>query len=128
MFYGSGFFFIWGTLSCSVNHFKPAIRNQRFRDADAFGRLVILQQSGHDTGQSQSGSVQRMAKFNLLVRIAVTAFQTVGLISVEIGNRAYFQPAFLCFAVNFKVVADGGREAHVAPTKAENTVGKFQFL
>ena len=106
-----------------INHFKSRVRNQCFRDADAFRRLIVLQQGGDDARQGQCRTVQRMAEFGFLVLCAVTAFQAVGLVGIEVGDGANFQPAFLGFGVHLEVEAEGGREAHVSAAEAKNTMG-----
>ena len=60
--------------------------------------------------------------------MAVTAFQTIGLVSVEVRHRADLQPTFLCFGIYFEVVANGRSKAHVASAKPKDTIRKFQFL
>ena len=67
-----------------LNHVGAHIRLEGLGDADAFGRLVVLQQGGHDARQGQCRAVQRVAKLGLLLRRAVAALQAVGLIGVVI--------------------------------------------
>ena len=59
--------------------------------------------------------------------MSVTAVQSVGLIVLEVRYRADLKPALLCRTPHFKVVADGRREAHVAPAEAQNVIGELKF-
>ena len=59
---------------------------------------------------------------------AIATLETVGLIAVEIGNGADFQPTLLGFAIHLEVVADGSGETHIATAETQNAVGQFQFL
>ena len=75
-----------------LNHIKSRIRNQRLRNADAFGSLVVFEQCCDDTRQSQCATIQRMAELCLFILVTITAFQTVCLVIIEVRNRTYFQP------------------------------------
>ena len=88
-----------------VDHVEAAIRHQTFWHTDAFRSLVVFEDGSQDTWQSQCRTVQGVAEFGLLVlSTAVAAFQTVGLIGVEVRYGANLQPAFLCLAVYLEVV------------------------
>ena len=116
------------TIMALVYYFKSRLRNQCLWYADSFWSLVVFQQGGNNAWQSECGTVQRMAKLCFLFCRTVAAFQTVGLVSVEVGNGTYFQPAFLCFGIYLEIEAEGRREAHVTAAKAQDAVRQLQLL
>lgn len=68
-----------------VEKLEAAVGNENLRHADAFGRLVVLYDGSHDTGQSQGRTIERMAELYLLViGMAVAAVQAIGLIALEV--------------------------------------------
>ena len=111
-----------------LNHIATHVRHQRLRDANTFRRLVVFQQGGYDTRQCQRASVQRMAEMYLLVGIAVAALQAVGLIGIEVGYGADFQPALLGFGINLEVEADRRGKAHVPAAETQDAVWQLQLL
>lgn len=50
---------------------EAGVGNQRGGNADAFGRLVVFQQGGHDAGQSQRAAVERVGQLRLFAGVAV---------------------------------------------------------
>lgn len=69
-----------------------------------------------------------MAELDALVgRGAVTTLEAVGLVGVEVGDGADFEPTLLGFAVDFEVVAEGGGEADVAAAEAEDAIGQLEL-
>ena len=69
-----------------------------------------------------------MAEFCLFVGTAVTAFETVGLVCLEVGDRRYLKPAFLGAGPYFEVECDGGGKAHVAAAETQYVPGEAQFV
>ena len=68
-----------------IEDFKSAVGNQAFGHSDAFGCLVVLHDGSYDARQCKSRTVQGMAELGLLgFCVAVTAFQTVCLIALEV--------------------------------------------
>ena len=112
---------------CLVNAFESAVGDEGFRYADAFGCLVVFEQCGDDAWQCECGAVERVAQFDFLVSRAVAAFEPVGLVGVEVGDGADFEPASLCFGIDFEVVADGRGEAHVSSAEPQDAVGEFEL-
>ena len=101
---------------------------QHFGQADAFGALIVFQQGCHDAWEREGTAIQGVAYGGLFVALVFeTQFQAVCLEFFEVGNRADFQPFFLGFGVDFKVVSEGGSEADVPSAETDNPVGKFQF-
>ena len=112
-----------------VKELKTTVWHECFWNAYAFRRLVVLHQRCHDARQGEGRSIERVAQLNLLVFCtAVAAFQTVGLITLEVGGGAHFEPALLSGRPYLKVVADGAGEGHVTTAEAQDAVGEFQFL
>ena len=98
----------------SADHIVSEEGLQSFRDADTFLALVVLKERSHDARESQRRAVERVAEHHFLVlRTAVTTFQTIGLIGVEITRRAYLQPTVLRLAIDLEVLADRRRERHI---------------
>ena len=69
-----------------------------------------------------------MAELYLLVGIAITAFETISLIGVEVADRADFEPTSLRFRIYFEIVADGRGEALVTTTKTKDAIGEFELF
>ena len=112
-----------------VDDIKTAIRYEGLRDANAFLCLVVLQNSGHDTWQSESRTVERMTKLGFLsLSITVAALQTVSLIGVEVRDRRDLKPTALGLGVNLKVIADGASKALIATAKQQDPVRELQLL
>ena len=88
-------------------HIESRERTQSFRYEDAFRRLVVLQQGGHDTRQSQRAAVERVGQLRLAVGVAVAQFQTVGLERLEVGDGLNLQPALLGGRPHLEVVGEG---------------------
>ena len=111
-----------------VDNVETGVFLQHLRDVDTLGRLVVFEQGSHDSRQCQSRAVEGVAQVGLLVGTTVAALQTVGLVCVEVLNRAHLEPTVLSLAVHFEIVADGRCEAHVAATQAQNAVRQLKFL
>ena len=113
-----GFFYFFSKTFSEVlviEDFETAVGHQTLGYTDAFFRLVVLDDGGHDTGQRQCRTVQGMAEFCLLgLGVAVAALQAVGLVALEVGYRRHLQPALLGGAPYLEVIADGRGETHVA--------------
>ena len=109
-------------LKTLVNHLEAQIGDESLGHTDAFGCLVVLQQGSYNAGQSQSRAVQSVAQFGLLLGSAVTALQAVGLIIVEVADRADLQSALLGLAIYLEVEAGGGSEAHIASAQMQDAV------
>ena len=54
-----------------LDRIEAGIGNQRGRNADTLGRLVVLEQRGYDTRQRERAAVERVAELRPLVRVAV---------------------------------------------------------
>ena len=68
-----------------INHFKTAIGYQGFRHTDTIGCLIVFKDACNDTWQCKCRAIECVAKFNLaIVRVAVTAFQAIGLVSLKV--------------------------------------------
>ena len=110
-------------------HVATHIRNESLRDAYAFLSLEVFEDRSNDTRESESRTVECVAKFSLLgLAVAEAALESVSLVSVEITNRRNFEPALLSLRVNLEVVADSRSEALVTTTEKEDTVRQFQLL
>ena len=66
-----------------------------------------------------------MAKLDLLVLVAIAAFQAVRLVGVEVRDGADLQPTLLCLGIDLEVETDGRGEAHVTATQTENAIGQL---
>ena len=80
----------------SVDYIKTGVFAQTFGDDDALRSLVVLKQRGHDAREGESRAVESVAEMGFLILTTVTAFQTVGLISLEVGDGRHLKPATLC--------------------------------
>ena len=98
----------------SVDDVESGVFAQAFGNDYAVGGLVVLEHCGHDAGQGQGRAVEGVAQMGFLVVAAVTAFEAVGLVRLEVGYRRYLKPAFLCAGPYFEVECYGRGEAHVA--------------
>ena len=103
------------TEPASIYHIKARERPQGFRNPDTVRGLVVLQQGGHHPGQRHRAPVERMQQARLAVGSFVTQMQAIGLVGLEIGHRAHFQPAFLRRAEHLEVEGQGRSEADVPP-------------
>lgn len=106
------------SLGGSVDDVEAGVAAQALWNDDAVGCLVVFEQCGHNARQSQCRAVEGVAQVYLLVCIAIAAFQTVGLICLEVGYGRNFEPAFLCGAENFEVESYGAGEGHIAAAEA----------
>ena len=70
-----------------LNNLATHIRNECLWYADALLCLEVLEDRGNDTWESESRTVESVAKLCLLcLGVAVTALQAVCLICVEVRN------------------------------------------
>ncbi len=111
-----------------VDDVETGVFAQAFGHHDAFGSLVVFQKGGHYSGQSERRAVEGVTEMSLLVIAAVTAFEAVCLICLEVGNRRHLEPAALGGGVDFEVEGDGRSEAHVASAETEYMPGQTEFL
>lgn len=58
-----------------LDRIEASVGNQRGRNADTLGRLVVLEQRGYDTRQRERAAVERVAELRPLVRVAVAEFE-----------------------------------------------------
>ena len=72
--------------STLIDNVKSRVSLQGCGNADALGRLVILEQGGDNARQSQCRAVQGVAQVRLLVIATIAALEAVGLIGLEVGN------------------------------------------
>lgn len=107
----------------SVDDVEAGVFAQALGHDDAFGGLEVLEDGSHDAGQGQSGAVEGVAELRLLVVAAEAAFESVGLVCLEVGYAADLEPASLSCGVDFEVECDGGGEAHVAAAQAQYVPG-----
>ena len=112
----------------SVDDVEAGVFAQAFGDDDAFGGLVVLKQRGHDSREGEGGAIEGVAEACLLVLAAVAAFQTVGLVCLEVGDGRNLKPTALCGGVDLEVEGDGRGEAHVAAAETEDMPGKTDFF
>ena len=70
----------------SVNPVKACVRAEDFRDDYTVRSLVVLEERGHDTRESEGRTVERMGKDSLAVLVTVAQVKPVGLIRLEIGH------------------------------------------
>lgn len=61
------------------DNIKTRVGNQCLGDADAFGCLIVLKQSGDNARQSQRRTVQSVCQLYLLLIISVAELESVGL-------------------------------------------------
>ena len=62
------------------DHIVSRVGLERCGDADAVGGLIVLEESGHDARQGESGTVERVAELYLLVgRAPIAAVEAIGL-------------------------------------------------
>ena len=73
----------------SVDNTKAAIRRQSLWNSYTLRSLVVFEQSSDYSWQSQSRAIKSMAEFSLFLMRSVSAFESVGLIRIEIRHRAY---------------------------------------
>ena len=67
-----------------VNHREAGVLVQTLGDADALGRLVVLEQCRHDARQGECRAVERVTQMCLLVVATIAALQTVSLVGLKI--------------------------------------------
>ena len=111
-----------------VDVLESCVWHECLGDSDALLGLEVFEDGCHDAGECECGAVECVAELHFLVRIAVAALEAVCLIGVEVADGADFEPAVLCLAIDFKVVADGGCEALVASAETEDAVVELQLL
>ena len=71
------------------NHLTAHVGLQSFGNADAFGRLEVLEERGHNAGQGERRSVECVAKLDLFVfGTTIAAVKSVGLVAIEVRNGA----------------------------------------
>jgi hypothetical protein len=68
------------------------------------GGLVILYYSCKNSRQGKSTAIESMGKLRFTLFILISEFETIGLIRLEIGNRAYLKPSLLCRRPHLKIV------------------------
>ncbi len=71
----------------SVYDVEACVFAEAFGNDDAFGGLEVLQDGGYDAWQGESRAVEGVAEMCFLVLATVTAFEAVGLVGFEVGNR-----------------------------------------
>ena len=85
-FLGSRFLFSVYSILC--DHIAAHVWLEGSRDADAFRRLVVLQEGSYDTGQCQSRAVEGVCQGNFLVLgTAIAAVEAIGLVGIEVRGR-----------------------------------------
>ena len=112
----------------SVDDVEAGVLAEHFGHDDALGRLIVLEQRGHDARQGQGRAVEGMTEMCLLVLAAVTALEAVGLIGLEIGYRRNLEPALLCGRPYLEVEGDGRCERHVAAAQAQDVPGQPELV
>ena len=68
------------------NDVKASVFLEGFRDVDAFGGLMVFEQCGHDSWQSQGAAVEGMDKLDVAVLVLETELEAVGLEGLEVGD------------------------------------------
>ena len=67
------------------NHLTAHVGLQSFGNADAVGRLEILEERGHNARQGERRSVECVAKLDLFVfGTTIAAVKSVGLVAIEV--------------------------------------------
>lgn len=112
----------------SVDNRESGVFTEAFGNYNAFGCLIVLKQRSHYARKGESRTIERMTEMGFLVIASVTTFETVSLISFEIGYRRNLEPALLCCRVHLKVESDGGGETHVTSTETENMPRQTELL
>ena len=97
-----------------VDSDKAGILVQCIGDPDPFWRLIVFKEGSHDPGQSQGAAVERMGRFCFSVNVLESQLHAVGLITLEIGHRAYFEPFFLRGRIDFEIIGECGCKAKIA--------------
>lgn len=90
-----------------VYNVESCVFSQALRNHDPFRSLEILEECRYDARERKRAAVERVAEMNLLVGTAIAAFQSVGLISLEVGYGADLKPTLLSCAEHFEVEGDG---------------------
>ena len=99
---------------CSVDDVEASVWLQRLGNANAFGRLVVIEQGSHDTGQGKCRAVKGVAELGLLrVAAAVAALQTVGPIDIGDGCQCDRRVASASYWFKDNVFAAWNRNADV---------------
>ena len=111
-----------------VNFIKAEVRAQTLGHDDAVGRLVVLQQGGHDARQGQGRAVEGVAELHLAVLVLEAQLHAVGLEGLEVGDRADLEPAFLRGTPHLEVEGHGRGEADVAAAELEDMVRQAQLV
>ena len=107
---------------------KASVRHESLWNAYALFCLVIFQNGCHDAWEGESRTVECVTELHLLVSIAVATLESIGLISVKVGNRRHLQPASLSLGIHLEVIADGRSETLVAAAETEYTVWQLELL
>src|SRR3954467_3953848 len=100
---------------------------EHFWQLDTFCRLVVLEQSSDDARQCQGAAVKTVRKLRFAFVITKAAFQTVGLVSLEVADAAYFKPSFLGSAPHFHIIGEGTGKSHISPAQFQGTKWQFEF-
>ena len=69
-----------------INLVESRIRTKDFRNDYAIFGLVVLQEGGDDTRESEGTTVQRVAELGLAIGVTVAQMEPVGLEGLEVGN------------------------------------------
>ena len=112
------------------DHVAMHVRAEDFRHDDgAISLLIIFQDSGDGTADSQARAVQGMDEFRFRFRRAAEA--DIGPACLEIfriGARRYFTVFPLCREPDFDVEGLGSRETDIAGAQADDVVRQAQGL
>ncbi len=117
-----------GVSVSSVDDVETGVLAETLGNDDTFGSLIVLKEGCHDTGECKGRAVESVTELRLLVLTAVAAFETVGLIGLEVRYRGYLEPATLSSRVHLEVECDGGGEAHVTAAKTEDVPGQAELF
>ena len=107
---------------------EARVRTKSLGDADAFGRLVVLQQRCDDTGQSQSTTIERVHKLDTLLSVTIAAAQAVGLVALEVGYRADLEPTLLCSREDLEVIVNALVKLISPPLRRRMRQGSSSFV
>ena len=69
---------------------------------------------------------QNMCQTYFFVGTTETAFEAIGLIALEVGDGAHFEPTFLGGREYLEVEGDGRCETHVTAAKTEDMPRQFE--
>lgn len=68
----------------SVDEVEAGVFAEAFGDDDSCGGLVVFEDGCYDSGQSEGRAVEGVAEASFFVFGAVAAFETVGLVGLEV--------------------------------------------